>query len=165
MLGQVRSARSDARLLLRVGEREIRRYRGLLLLKSSDTGSRDAESFRWSHEQEIALPSWSGVLRFTTVNNEEGFDPEWLAAQPLEVRPRGGGERFKPQAARPSKTLKRLFQDAGIAEFDRSRLPLLWRGGELIFVAGLGAEVRLTDRDGERIRISWQADATLIDEN
>jgi hypothetical protein len=40
---------------------------------------------------------------------------------------------------------------------------LLWRDDELIFVAGLGADVRLTDRDGERIRIGWQSDATLID--
>jgi tRNA(Ile)-lysidine synthase len=163
ILEQARSARSDARLLLRVGEREVRRYRGLLLLKDSDAGSRDAESLRWNGEDEIAVPSWSGALHFTAVTNEEGFDPTWLAARPLEVKARGGGERFKPQAGRPSKTLKRLYQDAGIAEFDRARLPLVWRDGELIFVAGLGADVRLTDRDGERIRISWHADATLID--
>ena len=103
------------------------------------------------------------MLRFTWVADEEGFDPEWLAQRPLEVKPRAGGERFKPHAGRPSKTLKRLYQDAGIAEFDRGRLPLLWRDDELIFVAGLGADVRLTDRDGERIRIGWQSDATLID--
>ena len=96
----------------------------------------------------------------------EGFDPEWLRAEPLEVRPRGGGERFKPaHPARPSKTLKRLFQDAGIAEFERGRLPLLWRDGELIFVAGLGADVRFTDRDGERIAIEWEPDASLLEGN
>ena len=65
--------------------------------------------------------------------------------------------------ARPSRTLKRLFQDAGIPEFDRGRLPLLWRRDELIYVAGLGADVRKTDRDGERIVIEWQPDAGLID--
>ena len=83
----------------------------------------------------------------------------------LEVRPRGGGERFKPHPTRPSKTLKRLFQDAGIPEFERGRLPLLWRRGELIYVAGLGADVRMTDRDGERIVVEWQPDAGLIDRN
>lgn len=163
MLDQVSTAKSDARLLLRVGEREVRRYRGLLLLKASDSASRDSETLRWNGEDEIPLPAWGGVLRFTRVVDEEGFDPQWLAQRPLEVKPRAGGERFKPYAGRPSKTLKRLYQDAGIAEFDRGRLPLLWRDDELIFVAGLGADVRLTDRDGERIRIGWQSDATLID--
>jgi tRNA(Ile)-lysidine synthase len=88
-----------------------------------------------------------------------------LRAVPLEVRPRGGGERFKPHAARPSKTLKRLFQDAGVAEFERGRLPLLWRDGQLIFVGGLGADVRFTDRDGGRIVIEWEPDASLLEGN
>jgi tRNA(Ile)-lysidine synthase len=163
MLEQAHEARSDARLLLRVGNREVRRYRGLLLLKNVDAAARDAEAFHWSGEDEIALAGWGGVLRFVRVHDSEGFDPQWLAARPLEARPRSGGERFKPYAARPSRTLKRLYQDAGIPEFERARLPLLWRDGELIHVAGLGSDVRLTDRDGERIAIEWQPDATLID--
>jgi tRNA(Ile)-lysidine synthase len=161
MLEQASAARSDARLLVRLGDREVRRYRGLLLLKEGDAGAGSAEAFRWSGEDEIALPGWGGVLRFTR-HEGDGFDPAWLAARPLEARPRAGGERFKPYAARPSRTLKRLYQDAGIPEFERARLPLLWRDGELVYVAGLGADVRLTDRDGERIRIDWHPDATLI---
>jgi tRNA(Ile)-lysidine synthase len=163
MLEQAHEARSDARLLLRVGDREVRRYRGLLLLKTADASARDAESIRWSGEDEIVLAGWGGVLRFLRVHEREGFDPAWLAERPLEARPRSGGERFKPHPGRPSRTLKRLYQDAGIPEFERARLPLLWRGGELIYVAGLGSDVRLTDRDGERIVIEWQPDASLID--
>ena len=60
---------------------------------------------QWQAEDEIALPSWGGVLKFSVMSGE-GFDPEWLRAEPLEVRPRGGGERFKPHPARPSKTLE-----------------------------------------------------------
>lgn len=163
MLEQARNARSDARLLVRLGGREVRRYRGLLLLREVDDSERGAESFRWKGESEIALPAWGGVLRFAREAGRQGFDPGWLAAAPLEVKARGGGERFKPYAGRPSRTLKRLYQDAGVAEFDRARLPLLWRDGELIFVAGLGADVRLTDDDGERITLTWQPDAILIE--
>lgn len=162
VLDQASNARSDARLLVRLGSHEVRRYRGLLLLKQADDASRDSYVLQWRTEDEIPLPSWGGVLRFVAVDGE-GFAPEWLRAEPLEVRPRGGGERFKPHPARPSKTLKRLFQDAGIAEFERGRLPLLWRGGQLIFVASLGADVRFTDRDGERIVIEWEPDAALIE--
>ena len=162
VLEQAHNARSDARMLVRLGDREVRRYRGLLLLKLADDSDRDAHTLQWLGEREIPVASWGGVLKFV-VGNGEGFDPEWLRAQPLEVRPRGGGERFKPHAARPSKTLKRLFQDAGIPEFERGRLPLLWREDELIFVAGLGADVRFTDRHGERVVIDWEPDASLID--
>ncbi|HVE88487.1 MAG TPA: tRNA lysidine(34) synthetase TilS [Burkholderiaceae bacterium] len=162
VLDQARNARSDARLLVRLGSHEVRRYRGLLLLKPTDDASRDSYALQWRGEDELPLPSWGGVLRFITVDGE-GFDPEWLRAEPLEVRPRGGGERFKPHPSRPSKTLKRLFQDAGIAEFERGRLPLLWRDDQLIFVAGLGADVRFTDRDGERIAIEWEPDASLLE--
>lgn len=163
LLEQARSARSDARLLIRVGAREIRRYRGLLLLRDAASADRSEEQLQWRGEAEIAIPGWSGVLRFERTRGE-GFDPEWLAAEPLALRPRAGGERFKPKAGRPSRTLKRLFQDAGIPEFARARLPLVWRGDELIYVAELGADVRLTDRDGERIVLTWLADATLLEQ-
>ena len=163
LLHQARTARSDTRLLVRIGDREVRRYRGLLLLKRANAEAHDVHAFRWQGEEEVSVPGWGGALRFSPVVDEEGFDPEWLRGAPLEVRPRGGGERFKPHPTRPSKTLKRLFQDAGIPEFERGRLPLLWRKGDLIYVAGLGADVRLTDRDGERILIEWQPDAGLID--
>src|SRR5512139_3952673 len=163
LLEQARTARSDARLLVRVGDREVRRYRGLLLLKEADTVANDVQSFRWRGESEVSVPGWGGALRFRPVVDEEGFDPEWLGQAILEVRPRGGGERFKPHPTRPSRTLKRLFQDAGIPEFERGRLPLLWRKGELIYVAGLGADVRMTDRDGARVVIEWHPDAGLID--
>ena len=162
LLEQARTARSDARLLIRIGAREVRRHRGLLLLRDADTAERSEEPIVWRGEDQIAVPAWSGVLRFDRTQ-EEGFEPDWLAAESLALRPRAGGERFKPNAARPSKTLKRLFQDVGIPEFARARLPLLWRGDDLIYVAGLGPDVRFTVRDGERITLRWLPDATLLE--
>ena len=159
---QALTARGDARLLLRVGAREVRRHRGLLLLRAADGAARAGARLQWDGEAEIAVPSWSGVLRFEETDGV-GFDRDWLRARPLELRARAGGERFKPHPTRPSKTLKRLFQDAGIAEFDRGALPLVWRDDELIYVAGLGADARLVDADGERVRLAWIPDATLLD--
>jgi tRNA(Ile)-lysidine synthase len=161
LLRQALTARSDARMLVRFGTRELRRHRGLLLLREAKTDVKDRVSIAWQGEEEVALPGWSGRLRFVPTDGE-GFDADWLRAQPLEVRGRSGGERFKPHPTRPSKTLKRLFQDAGIAEFERGALPLLWRGNELIFVAGLGPDARLVDRGGERVRIEWRADEHLL---
>lgn len=159
---QALGARSDARLLLRVGARELRRHRGLLLLRAAvDDAERNNARVEWRGEAELAVPSWGGVLRF--VPAADGFDPDWLRRRPLELRARAGGERFKPHPTRPSKTLKRLFQDAGIPEFERSALPLVWRDDELIYVAGLGADARLVDDDGMRVGLEWVPDATLLD--
>jgi len=162
IIRQALNARGDARLLLRVGERELRRHRGLLLLRSADGAARPGAMIQWHGEPEIAVPSWSGVLRFVPTE-AEGFERDWLRARPLELRARVSGERFKPHPTRPSKTLKRLFQDAGIAEFERAALPLVWRDERLIYVAGLGADVRLVDADGARVALEWVPDATLLD--
>ena len=104
-----------------------------------------------------------GVLRFLPTGGE-GFDPEWLRAAPLEVRARTGGERFKPHPLRPSKRLKQLYQDAGIPEFARGALPLIWRDDRLIFVAQIGADARFIERGEGRVRLEWQGEASLLGE-
>jgi len=161
VLAQALGSRADARMKVRIGSQEVRRHGGLLLLRAAQTEYHDEATIHWRGEGEIAVPAWGGVLRFEPTD-DQGFDAEWLRAEPLQLRGRGGGERFKPHPLRPSKTLKRLFQDAGIAEFERSALPLLWRDGRLIFVAGLGADARLVEAGGKRIRLQWQPDAELL---
>lgn len=163
VLSQALAARADSRMKVGIGAHEVRRHRGLLLLRAEQPGHRGEATIRWRGEAEIAVPEWGGVLRFEPTQGE-GFDAAWLRAAPLHLRGRGGGERFKPHALRPSKTLKRLFQGVGIAEFERAALPLVWREDRLIFVAGLGADARLVESGDERVRIDWQADAALLDE-
>jgi tRNA(Ile)-lysidine synthase len=162
LLAQALTARADAKLVLRVGNLEVRRHRGLLLVRPVQRAASGEATIRWRGEPAIAVPAWRGVLRFVA-GVEQGFDAEWLAERPLELRGRTGGERFKPHPTRPSKTLKRLFQEAGIPEFERARLPLVWRGEHLIYVAGLGADARLVDAGGARVQLQWQPDAPLLD--
>ena len=76
-LQQARNKRSDTRMLVRVGDCEVRRYRGLLLLKPVDDAERDPFTFQWQGEDELPLPGWGGVLKFSRVGSE-GFDPAWL---------------------------------------------------------------------------------------
>ncbi len=163
IVAQALGARSDARMLVRIGASEVRRHRGLLLLRTVDAArEREGQRLSWQGERSIDVPAWRGTLHFDEVQDAEGFDPAWLRSAPLELRGRGGGERFKPQAGRPSRTLKRLFQDAGVPEFERGNLPLVWRDDRLIYVAGLGADVRLTDNDGVRVQLRWQPASDLI---
>ena len=50
---------------------------------------------------------------------------------------RRGGERCHPAGRARSQTLKHALQERGVAPWQRARLPLLYRGGELVAVAGL----------------------------
>jgi tRNA(Ile)-lysidine synthase len=162
VLQQALHARADAKLLVRLGDRELRRYRGVLMLREAAVADRDETLVQWNGEDEIAVPAWRGVLRFVATDGP-GFAADWLSARSLALRARAGGERFKPHPTRPSRSLKREFQEAGIPEFARAALPLVWRGDELIFVAGLGADARLIEADGPRVRLEWTPDAGLLD--
>jgi tRNA(Ile)-lysidine synthase len=162
-LRQAIGAGADARLLIRIGDHELRRHRGLLCLNAPRRGAPVLHSVQWQGEGELAVPSWGGTLVFTRTSGE-GFDARWLGAEPLELRPRTGGERFKPHPTRPSKRLKQIFQEARIPEYERSSLPLVWRDGRLIYVAGVGADARMLVAEGERVRIDWVGAAPLLTE-
>jgi len=162
-LGQALSGGRDSRMLIRIGMRELRRHRGLLCLRLPKSAERAREQFRWRGEEELAVSTWGGVLRFLPAD-DAGFDSAWLRERPLEVRARTGGERFKPHAMRPSKRLKHLYQEAGVPEFERGALPLLWRDDRLIYVARIGADARLVERGPDRVRIEWHGEASLLPE-
>ncbi len=70
-----------------------------------------------------------------------GIDAARLRAQPVSVRLRQGGERLRLAAGRPSRTLKNLFQEAGIPPWERDLLPFVFCGDDLVWVPGLGIAV------------------------
>ena len=47
---------------------------------------------------------------------------------------------LRPSAGRPSRTLKNLLQEAGVPEWQRDRLPLVFAGDALIWVPGVGQD-------------------------
>lgn len=160
-LRQAFHAGADARLLIRVGDHELRRHRGLLCLNAPRRAAPALHALQWHGESDVAVPSWGGSLVFTRTTGE-GFDARWLGAEPLQLRPRTGGERFKPHPTRPSKRLKQIFQEAHIPEYQRSALPLVWRDGRLIYVAGIGPDARMLVGEGERVRMDWVGATPLL---
>lgn len=78
---------------------------------------------------------------------------EWRAEAPcgpLRVRYRQGGERLE-LPGRGHRDLKRLLNEMALPAFARGRLPLLYRGDELLAVANLPALAPRASQGGELI--------------
>jgi tRNA(Ile)-lysidine synthase len=157
MLRQLHSAKADAQIECRVGGQRLRRYQDEAWL--IDTEAAPANDFLavWNGAREWHLPELSGVLRFESTRGK-GIAADWLAVpSAIQVRVRQGGEHFRPDAARPRRSLKKLFQEQGIAPWVRDRLPLLYSGDRLVFVPGVGvaAEAQADARQAA-MTVEWQ---------
>lgn len=167
-LRQVRETHADTMLTLRVKNKEMRRWGANLIIRDvkprSVTGPRDAK-LCWNGGDPLELPNWSGTLvMIPCLPGERGIAVSRLEKGTLEVRVRRGGEKLKLWPLRPSKNLKDLFSEADIPAFERPDLPLIWLDGELIFVAGLGLEVRACDDEDlfpQRVRFEFRPEASL----
>ena len=102
-----------------------------------------------------ALPGWGGRLQVTRVPSE-GVPLAWLAH--LDLKPREGAEQFQAGVARPPRSLKKQFQSLGIPAWDRDG-PLVYSGGQLVFVPGLGLDARVIGLAGQAlVSLRWLAD-------
>ena len=82
---------------------------------------------------------------------------ELLARQPVVLRPRAGGERLQTTANRPRRALKKLLQDAGMPEWQRQGLPLVWCGDKVAAVPGIGVDLAFQAAAGETgWAVDWQ---------
>ena len=117
----------------------LRTYRGAVIVEKPPT-KEEFQPVEWRGERRIAVPGLGGVLRFSRARGA-GIDPKWLKAGSLHVRLRSGGERLQPDPRRPRRTLKNLFQEAGVPSWQRKKLPLIYRGDDLVWAPGLGVDV------------------------
>jgi len=78
-----------------------------------------------------------------------GISYRLLRGAPVCLRRRLGGERLQPDPRRPFRTLRKLLQEAGVPPWERARLPLLWSGDRLVWVAGIGIDAAFACAPGE----------------
>ena len=119
---------------------DLRVFRGeLKVLKSGK--EKVFKSLAWNGESRLALPGLDGELRFRRVRGQ-GIDSAQLKGKSVQIRLRSGGERLRIDARRPRRTLKNLFQEAGVPPWERERLPLIFCGDDLVWVPGLGVDAK-----------------------
>ena len=153
-LHQLITAKQGARVLIELKGAQLRRFQGRVHI--TRLGVRDPRAVtRWHGERELSLPDFGGVLRFSK-GRGAGIDPARIKGRALTVRVRQGGERLQPQCDRPRRTLKNLFQEAGIPPWQREITPLLYCDDQLIWAAGIGVDCAYQSAVGESaICPSW----------
>lgn len=89
----------------------------------------------WNGEPTLDLPN-GGQLQFSQVRGA-GLALKFGMSK-LRISQRKGGENFKPNALRPTRTLKHLLQEANMPPWQRENLPLVYWQDTLAFVPGIG---------------------------
>ena len=105
----------------------------LYLLTAADQPSGVNQTLLWQPEQPLQLPDGSSLVGEITLG--QGL---YLAAgESVTVRTRQGGERFMPASRKHSSSLKKLLQESNLEPWWRDRIPLLYRGEQLVAVGDL----------------------------
>ncbi len=108
----------------------------------------------WNGEPELTLPN-GGKLLFREVVGA-GLALKHGATK-LRITNRDGGERFKPDALRPTRTLKYLLQEINMPPWQRIRIPLIYWHDQLACVPGVGVTHELQAQAHESgLEIVWQ---------
>jgi len=131
-------------------------YRGRLTCRKvlAATVSPERETkLRITRGGRYRLPGWGGELIASRVRNG-GIPLAWLGQ--LELRARAGGEKFQAGFQRPARSLKKQYQAAGVPEWERDG-PLVFSGGQLLFVPGLGIDARAVGLPGQaQLSLHWR---------
>lgn len=140
-----------------LGRGELRAYRGVLRM-AAGAASVEVNTpvpervLSVSSPGEFGLPGWGGSLQVTPTQ-ESGVPLAWLGR--LDLRVRSGSERFQSGITRPPRTLKKQYQDHDVPAWEREG-PLIYSGGQLIFVPGLGLDARvLALPEQEQMELRW----------
>jgi tRNA(Ile)-lysidine synthase len=146
------------RMRLRLGEVELRRVADRLHVVGADGAPVAFVPRQWRGEKALRLPELGGVLCMTACRGG-GLSLVRLDGAAVTLRLRAGGERLRPVAGRPRRTLKNLWQEARVPEWLRARVPLLFVGDELAYVPGLGIDAAFQAGHAERgLMPDWRPD-------
>ena len=152
IINQLLNAKADANINIELQHLTLKRFQQSAYLLEEQ--SPQAFDLVWNGEEELTLPS-GGKLQFKQVTGA-GLALKFGMAK-LRITNRDGGERFKPNALRPTRTLKHLLQEANIPPWQREYLPLIYWHDTLAFVPGIGIAYELQASESEQgIEITWQ---------
>ncbi|MCP8898998.1 tRNA lysidine(34) synthetase TilS [Gilvimarinus xylanilyticus] len=102
----------------------------------------------------LSLPGGDRLQLTPAATGQVGLSLDCLK-QPLQVRWRQGGERCRPQGRAHSQTLKKLLQEYQAPAWLRSRVPLLYVGGELAAVGNMWVNHPFAACGADALALNW----------
>jgi tRNA(Ile)-lysidine synthase len=144
----VREPTRTARAAVRWSAAEVRRYRDRLSVTALADPPDMNLRLSWNPDEALEIPGTNYVLRAQeTVGS--GLARAKLAGKRLTVRLRQGGERLQLPGRLHHHKLKKLLQEAGVAPWERTRLPLIYADEQLAAVADRWVCAAFAARAGE----------------
>ncbi|MBZ0104477.1 MAG: tRNA lysidine(34) synthetase TilS [Sulfuricella denitrificans] len=162
MLHQLLSAKTDAQIKVPLESFELRRFLDHAWIIPALPQPNPGLCYEWRGENKLELGELGGTLIFWPAHGQ-GISRTRLEQAPVTLRLRQGGERLQPDCKRPGRSLKNLFQEAGIPPWIRQTRPLLFSGENLAAGLGIGIDCSFQARPDESgIMLEWKA-ADLLD--
>ena len=156
---QVQEPRATG-IAIDLGAHELRRFGSeLRVVPKTPVPAADFRR-QWQGEARLALPELGATLLMKK-SRGSGLSLAKLQTAAVTVRLRTGGERLRPDAKRPRRSLKNLLQEARLPPWLRARLPLLYCGDTLVYVPGVGIDTAFRAHSGEpAVEPQWQPDSS-----
>jgi tRNA(Ile)-lysidine synthase len=116
---------------------------------------------RWQGAPHIDLP---GAGRLYCQQAPQGLSPEWLRAQTVYQRSGIGSDRLRTRPSAHSRTLRNLWQEAGIPPWVRPALPVLCVQGRVLMAAPFGMDCSSDwPWSSPGIRLHWAPEGAQAD--
>jgi len=158
ILQQLLHAKSDASIKIKVSEKlNIRRYQDWAYLVGEPVVPAPI-NLLWRGEEVIRLPDHSRLIFIEKMGEGLAFKRDGGNIK-LRIKNREGGERFKPELGRPSRTLKQILQANEIPPWQREQLPLVFMDETLVIIPNIGVDANLKAESHEMgLQITWSSD-------
>lgn len=156
MLRQLCEARADAAVCVAFGDWEVRRYQGRVHVITA-LGDFDSTAIvTWSGEAELPWPALAGRMLFSETSGE-GISLNRLKGEKIALRLRLGGEYMCLHRNGSKRSLKNILQEKHVPSWQRARLPLLYRGDELVAIIGVAIREEYQAQESEKsLLITWE---------
>ncbi len=156
MLRQLCEAREDAAVCVAFGEWEVRRYQGRIhVIPILGDFDRNVVLI-WSGEAELVWPALKVRLMFSDLVGT-GISVEKLKGERISLRLRSGGESLRLHSKGANRSLKNILQEKYVPPWQRERLPLLYRGDELVAIIGVAIHAEYQAKEDEKsLLVSWE---------
>lgn len=153
---QLLTSSPDRAISVGIRGTQIRTYRQHLYITQEI--SPEPQRFVWRGD---AVIPWGNTSIAATRTVGRGVSVKTLTGQYCEIRHRHGGEMFNYDQSRPTKSLKKIFQEQGVPPWLRSTMPLLVINGDIVWVPYVGVNTAYQCPQGDDgVMFHWSEDSS-----